>query len=134
MTTRRDFLRAGLVTAAAIVLPDEQFVRRFFPVGIDFGPRTFKVRTAEAMQFALDTARRGDTVLVEGVIHGRLHIRQNPRGDNPAPVLVTGNPALRPEMLVGDGPYASPGRPVNWGIMNLQFDEDCKTLRPWGFA
>ena len=35
MTTRRDFLRAGLVTAAAIIVPDEQFVRRFFPVGID---------------------------------------------------------------------------------------------------
>lgn len=40
MTTRRDFLRAGLITAAAIVLPDEQFVRRFFPVGIDLARRS----------------------------------------------------------------------------------------------
>lgn len=39
MTTRRDFLRAGLVTTAVLVLPDEGFVRRFFPVGIDLrGP------------------------------------------------------------------------------------------------
>lgn len=43
MTTRRDFLRAGLVTAAtALVIPDERFVRRFFPVGIDLRrTRTF---------------------------------------------------------------------------------------------
>ena len=33
---RRDFLRAGLFTAAAsIVLPKAEFVRKYFPVGID---------------------------------------------------------------------------------------------------
>lgn len=39
---RREFLRAGLITAAAgLVIPKAEFVRKFFPVGIDLRtPRT----------------------------------------------------------------------------------------------
>ena len=33
---RREFLRAGLITAAAgLAIPKAEFVRKFFPVGID---------------------------------------------------------------------------------------------------
>ena len=81
MKTRREFLRLTALATGALVLPGEQFVRRYFPVGISL-PRTFRVATVAEWQLAMRNARGGDTV----------HIVNTIQGTADAPLVVPGRP------------------------------------------
>ena len=82
MKTRREFLRLTALATGALVLPGEQFVRRYFPVGISL-PRTFRVATVAEWQLAMRNARGGDTVHIVDTIQGTTEaplVVPRPRG------------------------------------------------------